>query len=133
MPMAWRSGKLNRHLMLRQNWIACSLNIWLRPRLPLGWPCQGMFGSSQMSSEPRAFSASLYVSSSWCGTSEEPVSCAQATRPSGSKLAGVICATKPFYTANPLIIEYFSGQYPKHVTESIERIRDHASQLSDDT
>ena len=47
--------------MLRQNWIACSLNIWLRPRLPLGWPCQAMFGSSQMSSEPRAFSASLYV------------------------------------------------------------------------
>ena len=27
MPMAWRSGRLNRHLILRQNWIASSLNI----------------------------------------------------------------------------------------------------------
>jgi hypothetical protein len=34
-----------------------------------------------------------------------------------------------FYTANPLTFEYFSGQYPKHVTEALERIRDHASQL----
>ncbi len=47
--------------MLRQNWIASSLNVWLRPRLPLGWPCQFVFGSSQISSEPRAMRASLYV------------------------------------------------------------------------
>ena len=60
MPTAWRSGRLKRHLMLRQNWIASLLNFSLRPRLPLGWPCQFMFGSSQMSSEPRDFSASLY-------------------------------------------------------------------------
>jgi len=59
--MAWRSGKLKRHLMLRQNWIASSLKTWLRPRLPLGWPCQFIVGSSQMNSEPRALSASLYV------------------------------------------------------------------------
>jgi hypothetical protein len=25
-----------------------------------------------------------------------------------------------FYTANPLTLEYFSGEYPKHVTEIIE-------------
>ena len=47
--------------MLRQNWIAWSLNIWLRPRLPLGWPCQSIVGSSQMSSEPCALKASLYA------------------------------------------------------------------------
>jgi len=45
--------------MLRQNWIAWSLNVWLRPRLPLNWSCQLSVGSSQMSSEPRDFSASL--------------------------------------------------------------------------
>lgn len=28
-----------------------------------------------------------------------------------------------FYTANPLIFEYFSGQYPEHITESIKRIK----------
>ena len=31
-----------------------------------------------------------------------------------------------FYTANPLTFEYFSGEYPKHVTEFLERIRGHA-------
>jgi len=35
-----------------------------------------------------------------------------------------------FYTANPLTFEYFSGEYPRHVTESLERIRDHASILA---
>jgi len=28
-----------------------------------------------------------------------------------------------FFTANPLTFEYFSGEYPKHVTESLEKIR----------
>lgn len=32
-----------------------------------------------------------------------------------------------FYTANPLTFEYFSGQYPKHITEILERIRNRAS------
>nr|WP_267875323.1 hypothetical protein [Massilia oculi] len=27
-----------KHLMLRQNRIILSLNVWLYPRLPLGWP-----------------------------------------------------------------------------------------------
>lgn len=47
--------------MLRQNWIASSLNAWLRPRLPLGWLCQLIVGSSQTSSGPRDFNASLFV------------------------------------------------------------------------
>jgi len=47
--------------MLKQNWIASSLNLWLRPRLPLGWPCQFIVGSSQISREPRTSRASLYV------------------------------------------------------------------------
>ncbi|WP_354685706.1 hypothetical protein [Cupriavidus necator] len=29
-----------------------------------------------------------------------------------------------FYAANPLAFEYFSGAYPKHVTETLSRIRD---------
>jgi hypothetical protein len=53
--------QIEEHFMLRQNWIAWSLNVWLRPRLPFGWPCQRLSGSSQMSSERRAFFASLYV------------------------------------------------------------------------
>ena len=61
MLIAWRGGKLNRHLMLKQNWIASSLKRGLRPRLPLAWPCQFMAGSSQMSSEPRALNAALYA------------------------------------------------------------------------
>lgn len=32
-----------------------------------------------------------------------------------------------FYPANPLTFEYFSGEYPKHVTEILEKIRGHAS------
>ena len=32
-----------------------------------------------------------------------------------------------FFAANPLTFEYFSGEYPKHVTETLERIRGHAS------
>lgn len=31
-----------------------------------------------------------------------------------------------FYSANPLTFEYFSGEYPKHVTEFLERIRTNA-------
>lgn len=30
-----------------------------------------------------------------------------------------------FYTANPLTFEYFSGEYPKHITEILESIRSH--------
>jgi len=33
-----------------------------------------------------------------------------------------------FYTANPLTFEYFSGEYPKHTIEAIERIRGRESQ-----
>lgn len=72
--MAWRSGKLNKHLMLMQNWIASSLNAWLHPRLPLGWPCQFIVVASQMSSDPRALSASLYVFQLVVRTSVELVS-----------------------------------------------------------
>ena len=32
-----------------------------------------------------------------------------------------------FYAANPLTFEYFSGEYPKHVIETLERIRSHES------
>lgn len=32
-----------------------------------------------------------------------------------------------FYAANPLTFEYFSGEYPKHITETLEIIRVHAS------
>jgi hypothetical protein len=32
-----------------------------------------------------------------------------------------------FYTGNPLIFEYFSGEYPIHVTEALERLKASAS------
>lgn len=32
-----------------------------------------------------------------------------------------------FYTANPLTFECFSGEYPKHVTNTLQRIRGRAS------
>lgn len=38
-----------------------------------------------------------------------------------------------FYTGNPLIFEYFSGEYPKHVNEILERIRGQSSKLTSDT
>ena len=34
-----------------------------------------------------------------------------------------------FYTANPLTFEYFCGEYPKHVTENLVKIREHASKI----
>ncbi len=46
--------------MLRQNWMAASENVWLRPRLPLGTACQVISLSSHTDSEPLAFSAALY-------------------------------------------------------------------------
>lgn len=33
-----------------------------------------------------------------------------------------------FYTANPLVIEYFSGSYPDHTNETLDRIKENASQ-----
>lgn len=36
-----------------------------------------------------------------------------------------------FFAANPLTFEYFSGKYPKHVAELLERIRSHSSQSTD--
>lgn len=36
-----------------------------------------------------------------------------------------------FFTANPLTFEYFSGEYPKHVSEILERIR--STQLNSET
>lgn len=60
-PMVWRNCELKRYLMLRQNWIAWSLNISLRPCLRSGCPCQLIVESSQMSRELRSLSASLYV------------------------------------------------------------------------
>lgn len=59
-PMARRSARLNRHLIVRQNWMAASLNFGLRPRLPFARPCQCISLSSQISSEPRDFNAVLH-------------------------------------------------------------------------
>jgi hypothetical protein len=38
-PRACRNGRLKRHLMFRQNWMASSLKHGLRPRLPVARPC----------------------------------------------------------------------------------------------
>ena len=46
--------------MLRQNWMAASENVGLRPRLPVGAANHAMSLSSQTLNEPRVFSAWLY-------------------------------------------------------------------------
>jgi hypothetical protein len=51
--------QIEQPLMVRQNWIADSLYFGLWPRLPLALPCQHISLSSQISSEPPAFSAAL--------------------------------------------------------------------------
>lgn len=58
-PTAWRTARLNKFLIVRQNWIAATLYLGRRPRLPLALPRQHMSVSSQMSREPSAFSAAL--------------------------------------------------------------------------
>ena len=47
--------------MVRQNWMAASENVWLRPRLPLGAASHCMSLLSQMVKSPRAFNAALYA------------------------------------------------------------------------
>ena len=61
MPSACCKGWPNRHLMLKQNCIAASENVGLRPRLPLGVPNHCMPASSHIVNELRAFSAALYA------------------------------------------------------------------------
>jgi len=46
--------------MLRQNWMAASEKVGERPRLPVGAANHAMSWSSQISKEPRAWSAALY-------------------------------------------------------------------------
>lgn len=60
-PRTCRRGKPNKHLMVRQNWMAASENVWRRPRLPLGATSHCIFLSSQMVRSPVAFSAALYA------------------------------------------------------------------------
>jgi hypothetical protein len=47
-------------LMFRQNWIAESEKVWLRPRLQLGATNHCMSRFSHSVSDPRALSAALY-------------------------------------------------------------------------
>jgi len=47
--------------MVWQVWIAASLSSDCRPRLPVGAVSQVMAGSNRIVSEPRRFSASLWV------------------------------------------------------------------------
>jgi hypothetical protein len=47
-------------LTVKQNWIAASVNVGLRPRLPVGSATHFMSRSNHTSSESRALSAALY-------------------------------------------------------------------------
>lgn len=47
--------------MLRQNWIAASEKVGLRPRLLRGVPSHCIPGSSYIVNKPLAFSAALYA------------------------------------------------------------------------
>jgi hypothetical protein len=78
MPLVWRSGSPNSALTVKQNWIAASVNVGLRPRLPIGDATQFMSRSSHTSSEPRTLSTALYSREFWGDNSE-----GQTTVPAG--------------------------------------------------
>jgi hypothetical protein len=58
-PVVWRSAIPNSTFIVRQVWIAASLNARDRPRLPDGSAPQIISGSNQIVSEPRRLSALL--------------------------------------------------------------------------
>jgi hypothetical protein len=58
-PVVWRSAIPNSTFIVRQVWIASSLQSGGRPRLPVGAASQVMVRSNQIVSEPRRLSALL--------------------------------------------------------------------------
>ncbi len=54
------SAKPNKFLRVKQNWVAASENLELRPSLPLVEANQAMRLSNQIDSDPRALRAVLY-------------------------------------------------------------------------
>jgi hypothetical protein len=56
-----RNGLANNTFLVRQVWIAASLKLSCRPRLPVGGGRYVISGSNQIESDPRRFSASLQV------------------------------------------------------------------------
>ena len=102
MHSACCKGWPNRHLMLKQNWIAASENVGLRPRLPLGVPNHCMPASSHIVNELRAFSAALYAFQfvvRYLLRGLFFVSVTQSVY--GRRVSATICATKPY---RPLIV-----------------------------
>ena len=59
-PVVCRSGMPNSTFIVRQIWIAASLNSGCRPRLPVGGACHDISGANQIDREPRLFSDVLY-------------------------------------------------------------------------
>lgn len=59
-PVVCRRGMPNSTFIVRQTWIASSLNSGGRPRFPAGAACHDISGSNPIDSEPRCFSAVLY-------------------------------------------------------------------------
>jgi len=58
-PAVCRSGRPNNTFIVKQVWMAASLNWHCRPRLPLGGGVHVISGSNQIESDPRRFNASL--------------------------------------------------------------------------
>ena len=54
MPVTWRSGRPNSAFSVRQVWMAASVNVGCRPRLPVGAASHCVPGSNQIDSEPAA-------------------------------------------------------------------------------
>jgi len=59
--MLWRKGSPNKHFNERQNWMAASLWVAHRPRLPVLPANQVIPLSNQILSEPQDFSSALYA------------------------------------------------------------------------
>ncbi|SPJ29883.1 hypothetical protein TRM7615_03406 [Falsiruegeria mediterranea M17] len=58
-PVVCRNGMPNNTFIVRHVWIATSLKLGCRPRLPAGGARAAISGSNQIVSDPRRFNASL--------------------------------------------------------------------------
>lgn len=58
-PVVCRSGIPSSTFSVRHAWIAASLKLCCRPRLPLGGGTQTISGSNQIDSDPRRFRLAL--------------------------------------------------------------------------
>lgn len=87
----------NSSFIVRQIWMAASLNSGCRPRLPVGVAYHGISGSNQIDSKPRRFSAELYNRQFFVlyFTGVQLLMAARYHHGFKKRIPSAICATKP--------------------------------------